>query len=96
MMSGTLLAFSIVWIFVGPSCPHSFTPPLHHSQLPLFNYIIDVYTFFAASALSSSTVVRSIFGAVFPVRLIPTKLMTSNADRDVSVVCHPDVREART
>ncbi|KAF8836695.1 hypothetical protein BDN67DRAFT_280157 [Paxillus ammoniavirescens] len=49
MMSGTLLAFSIVWIF-----------------LPLFNYIIDVYIFFAASALSSSTVVRSIFGAIFP------------------------------
>ncbi|KIK81209.1 hypothetical protein PAXRUDRAFT_833010 [Paxillus rubicundulus Ve08.2h10] len=49
MMSGALLAFSIVWIF-----------------LALFNYIIDVYLFVAASALSASTVVRSIFGAVFP------------------------------
>ncbi|KAA1468270.1 MFS general substrate transporter [Dentipellis sp. KUC8613] len=34
--------------------------------LSLFNYIIDTYLFVAASALAASTVVRSIFGAVFP------------------------------
>ncbi|TFY78879.1 hypothetical protein EWM64_g5132 [Hericium alpestre] len=34
--------------------------------LSLFNYIIDTYLFVAASALAGSTVMRSIFGAVFP------------------------------
>ncbi|ETW87361.1 major facilitator superfamily [Heterobasidion irregulare TC 32-1] len=34
--------------------------------LSLFNYIIDTYLMIAASALAASTVVRSIFGAVFP------------------------------
>ncbi|KAJ6621614.1 MFS general substrate transporter [Mycena sp. CBHHK59/15] len=34
--------------------------------LSLFNYIIDTYLFVAASALAANTVVRSIFGAVFP------------------------------
>ncbi|KAJ7071146.1 major facilitator superfamily domain-containing protein [Mycena amicta] len=34
--------------------------------LSLFNYIIDTYLFIAASALAGNTVVRSIFGAVFP------------------------------
>jgi len=34
--------------------------------LSLFNYIIDTYLFMAASALAANTVVRSIFGAVFP------------------------------
>ncbi|KAJ7487470.1 MFS general substrate transporter [Mycena galericulata] len=34
--------------------------------LSFFNYIIDTYLFVAASALAASTVVRSIFGAVFP------------------------------
>ena len=32
----------------------------------LFNYTIDAYLFVAASALSSMTVVRSLFGAGFP------------------------------
>jgi len=35
--------------------------------LSLFNYIIDAYLAVAASALASSTVVRSAFGAGFPV-----------------------------
>lgn len=35
--------------------------------LSLFNYIIDAYLTVAASALASSTVVRSAFGAGFPV-----------------------------
>ncbi|THH20558.1 hypothetical protein EW146_g832 [Bondarzewia mesenterica] len=34
--------------------------------LSLFNYIIDTYLFIAASALAASTVVRSLFGAAFP------------------------------
>ncbi|KAH7920091.1 MFS general substrate transporter [Leucogyrophana mollusca] len=34
--------------------------------LALFNYIIDAYLFVAASALASNTVVRSLFGAGFP------------------------------
>src|SRR6267154_3743080 len=38
------------------------------SQLSLINYTVDAYLFAAASALAASTVSRSIFGAVFPVR----------------------------
>nr|GAT44087.1 polyamine transporter 1 [Mycena chlorophos] len=34
--------------------------------LSLFNYLIDTYLFMAASALAASTVVRSVFGAAFP------------------------------
>lgn len=34
--------------------------------LSLFNYIIDAYLFVAASALASSTVIRSLAGAGFP------------------------------
>ncbi|EIN14104.1 MFS general substrate transporter [Punctularia strigosozonata HHB-11173 SS5] len=34
--------------------------------LPLFNYMVDAYLFVAASALSANTVVRSLFGAGFP------------------------------
>ncbi|KAL1707414.1 major facilitator superfamily domain-containing protein [Schizophyllum commune] len=34
--------------------------------MSLFNYIIDAYLFVAASALAANTVVRSLFGAVFP------------------------------
>ena len=39
--------------------------------MSLFNYIIDAYLFVAASALAANTVVRSLFGAVFPVRSTP-------------------------
>ncbi|OAX44363.1 MFS general substrate transporter [Rhizopogon vinicolor AM-OR11-026] len=34
--------------------------------LSLFNYIIDAYLFVAASALAANTVIRSLFGASFP------------------------------
>lgn len=34
--------------------------------LALFNYIIDAYLFVAASALAANTIVRSLFGAGFP------------------------------
>lgn len=49
LMSGYVLGWSIVYIFLG-----------------LFNYMIDAYLFVAASALSANTVVRSCFGAGFP------------------------------
>ncbi|KAG8856690.1 hypothetical protein FRB91_000395 [Serendipita sp. 411] len=39
--------------------------------LSLFNYLIDAYLLVAASALASSTVVRSAFGAGFPVSFPP-------------------------
>ena len=41
-------------------------------QLSLFNYTVDAYIFAAASALAANTVCRSIFGAVFPVRVFST------------------------
>ncbi|KAJ6604532.1 MFS general substrate transporter [Mycena vulgaris] len=43
--------------------------------LSLFNYIIDTYLSVAASALAANTVVRSIFGAVFP--LFATQMYTA-------------------
>jgi len=35
----------------------------------LFNYVVDAYLSVAASALASLTVIRSLFGAAFPVRI---------------------------
>ncbi|TBU61135.1 MFS general substrate transporter [Dichomitus squalens] len=35
-------------------------------MVAMFNYIVDVYAFAAASALSSSMAIRNVFGAVFP------------------------------
>lgn len=76
MLAAPLLAISFFW-FGWTSYPSvSYWAPLM-SGLPLgvsilflflglFNYVIDVYLFYAASALSAMTVVRSIFGAVFP------------------------------
>ena len=32
----------------------------------LFNYIVDTYLMFAASALAANTIMRSVFGAAFP------------------------------
>ena len=34
--------------------------------LPVFNYLLDSYTIFAASAMAANLILRSIFGAVFP------------------------------
>ncbi|KAJ0414770.1 major facilitator superfamily domain-containing protein [Aspergillus carlsbadensis] len=34
--------------------------------LPVFNYLIDTYTVYAASALAANTMLRSLFGAAFP------------------------------
>lgn len=35
--------------------------------IPVFNYLIDTYTVFAASILAASLLIRSIFGTVFPI-----------------------------
>jgi len=34
--------------------------------LSIMNYLIDAYVIFAASVLAANAVLRSIFGAVFP------------------------------
>jgi hypothetical protein len=50
--------------------------------LSLFNYVIDAYITVAASALAASTVVRSAFGAGFPVStssVLPTPISTFRA-----------------
>lgn len=46
--------------------------------LPVFNYLIDSYTIFAASVLTANLILRSIFGTVFP-------LFTTYMYRDLSI-----------
>jgi hypothetical protein len=67
MMSGGLLGWSICLIFVCCHILHASVWLTTASKLALFNYIIDGYLAVAASALAAITVVRSLFGAVFPV-----------------------------
>ncbi|KAL4780627.1 major facilitator superfamily domain-containing protein [Aspergillus varians] len=43
--------------------------------LPVFNYLIDAYTIYAASTLAANSMLRSVFGAVFP---LFTKYMFQN------------------
>jgi len=67
MMSGALLGWSVCLIFV---CCHNLHVGLRLTtswKLAMFNYVIDAYLFVAASALAANTVIRSLFGAVFPV-----------------------------
>ncbi|CAA7259940.1 unnamed protein product [Cyclocybe aegerita] len=75
-IAGPLFATSFFW-FAWTSFPHlSYWGPLLSGLLMgfsiqliflgLFNYIVDAYLAVAASALASSTVVRSMFGAAFP------------------------------
>lgn len=68
MMAGGLLGLSICWIYVSVSLHRLALGTLltFALQISLFNYIIDTYLLFAASALAASTIVRSIFGAAFP------------------------------
>jgi hypothetical protein len=69
MMAGGLLGFSVALIFVrGLRFSRRPVTNLPH-KLSLFNYIIGMYLFVAASALAGVTLVRSLFGAVFPVCL---------------------------
>ncbi|PPQ62974.1 hypothetical protein CVT24_006080 [Panaeolus cyanescens] len=74
--AGPLFAASFFW-FAWTSLPHlSFWAPMLSGLLMgfsiqliflgLFNYIIDAYLSVAASSLASSTVIRSLFGAAFP------------------------------
>ncbi|KAL4801071.1 major facilitator superfamily domain-containing protein [Aspergillus venezuelensis] len=42
---------------------------------PVFNYLIDAYTIYAASVLAANSLLRSVFGAVFP---LFTKYMFQN------------------
>ncbi|EKM55507.1 uncharacterized protein PHACADRAFT_173640 [Phanerochaete carnosa HHB-10118-sp] len=76
MWAGPLFAVSFFW-FGWTSYPHvSFWAPMLAGGLlgfsivwiflALYSYIIDSYLFFAASALAANTVVRSFFGAGFP------------------------------
>ncbi|KAG8685542.1 hypothetical protein FRC08_013054 [Ceratobasidium sp. 394] len=76
LLAGPLYALSFFW-FGWTSYPSiSFFAPAFSGALSgfsiillflsLFNYIIDAYLMFAASALAISTVVRSMFGAGFP------------------------------
>lgn len=76
MWAGPIYAISYFW-FAWTSFPSvSYWAPLiaifpmgiaiEGIFLALFNYIIDTYLFAAASALSATTVARSIFGASFP------------------------------
>lgn len=67
MLSGGLLGWSICLIFV---CRYNLCAGLRLTtvlKLALINYIIDAYLAVAASALAIVTVVRSLFGAGFPV-----------------------------
>jgi len=60
--------------------------------LSLFNYIIDAYIMVAASSLAASTVVRSAFGAGFPVSTSPlllTPISTLRAPRQYHGPCVP-------
>ncbi|QRW15487.1 major facilitator superfamily transporter [Ceratobasidium sp. AG-Ba] len=76
LLAGPLYAISFFW-FGWTSYPriHYLAPAFSGALsgfsivllfLSLFNYIIDAYLMFAASALAISTVVRSMFGAGFP------------------------------
>ncbi|KDR85321.1 hypothetical protein GALMADRAFT_234133 [Galerina marginata CBS 339.88] len=76
LYAGPLFALSFFW-FAWTSFPYlSYWGPMLSGLmmgfsiqlifLGLFNYIIDAYISVAASALASSTVIRSMFGAAFP------------------------------
>ncbi|PPQ67075.1 hypothetical protein CVT25_005676 [Psilocybe cyanescens] len=80
LYAGPLFAISFFW-FAWTSFPNlSYWAPMLSGLLMgfsiqliflgLFNYIIDAYISVAASALASSTVIRSMFGAGFPVDIL--------------------------
>jgi len=58
-----------------------------YEQQGILNFIVDAYLKEAATALSSNTIVRSLFGAGFPVSLFPIfQLFSSFADWFVIVI----------
>ncbi|TDL21352.1 MFS general substrate transporter [Rickenella mellea] len=76
LFAAPLFAISFFWVGWTSFPSISFCAPMMsslvlgwtavHIFLALINYIIDTYLFVAASALAAATVVRSVFGAVFP------------------------------
>ena len=99
-LGGPILTISMLW-FGWTSYPHiSLWAPVLAGLgtglsivmlfLSLFNYIIDAYLPVAASALAASTVVRSAFGAAFPVRI--GSMSTAYIANTPLVVWSPDVR----
>jgi hypothetical protein len=92
MMSGALLGWSACLIFVRYyilDIAHRLTIP---SKLSLSNYIIDAYLSVAASALASNTVVRSLFGTVFPVSEYNDFSSTLQVIICCLAFCHSNVR----
>ncbi|KAB5589458.1 MFS transporter [Ceratobasidium theobromae] len=94
LIAGPLYALSFFW-FGWTSYPSiSYFAPAFSGALSgfstvllflsLFNYIIDAYIMFAASALAISTVVRSAFGAGFP--LFATNMYESLNPRIASTI----------
>ena len=51
-------------VSIAPSVPFGFGMVLVF--LTIMNYLIDAYTIFAASVLAANSVLRSCFGATFP------------------------------
>ncbi|WVQ72033.1 hypothetical protein IAR50_001577 [Cryptococcus sp. DSM 104548] len=76
VISGISLVIALFWFgWTSYSSIHWISPVLAGAFIgvgtlgmfvSLFNYIIDVYLWSAASALAAATVVRSLFGAAFP------------------------------
>jgi hypothetical protein len=87
LMSGLLNGFGISWIFVsfGLSIETFQMNSIHLFQLSLFNYIIDTYLKTAASALAANTVIRSLFGAAFPVSCVLTSLIPFTHSENIVV-----------
>lgn len=78
MVGGIFFAIGLFWLGWSGNFPdkvHWMVPTVSASFigfglilvfLPCLNYIIDCYLFFAASALAGNTLLRSAFGAIFP------------------------------
>ncbi|RDB28449.1 Efflux pump FUB11 [Hypsizygus marmoreus] len=76
LIAGPLFAASFFWFAWTSSPSISFWAPMSSGLLMgfsiswiflgLFNYIVDAYISVAASSLASNTVIRSLFGAAFP------------------------------
>ncbi|ODO11081.1 hypothetical protein I350_01683 [Cryptococcus amylolentus CBS 6273] len=76
VISGISLVIALFWFgWTSYSSIHWISPVLAGAFIgvgtlgmfvSLFNYIIDVYLWSAASALAAATVIRSLFGAAFP------------------------------
>ena len=52
------------------------------------NYIIDAYLMFAASAIAANTIMRSLFGAIFPLFAVSPKFSSQLGQRLANVTSH--------